>query len=281
MTITTLIENGKEDETSGLEAEHGVSLYIETGGMKLLFDTGKSDLFLKNANRLGISLKDADMLVTSHGHYDHGGGLKWFLTINDRAPVYLKEEAFSRYFAKRGVLKKYIGLDRGLFDLHRDRFIFPVHETEPQRDVFILPEIADIHGRPSGNRVLFEKKGAGLMPDRFAHELVLVIRETDGLVVFSGCAHRGILNIVETVEERFGTEKIKALIGGFHLVNPAKRNESDDEETVRKTGRYLAGKKQILRTFTGHCTGEKPYGLLKEQLGERLQRFSTGKVIRV
>ena len=279
MEITTLIENSKENRSSDLEAEHGVSLYIETSSTRLLFDTGKSDRFLKNARKMNVSVSDADMLVISHGHYDHGGGLEYFFGENDKAPVYMKEAAFSRYYAKRGIFKRYIGLDRRLYDLYRERFVFTAHPAEPKNNIFILPEIADIHQRPSGNRVLFEKQGRKLLPDRFEHELVLVIRENDGLVVFSGCSHRGILNMVETVEDRFGTEKIKALIGGFHLVNPAQRNASENDEIVREIGRSLSRKTQLRKIFTGHCTGEKPYSLLKEEMGGKLDSFRTGKVI--
>ena len=92
MKITCLAEN--TTSRPDIEAEHGLSLYIETNGKKILFDMGQGELFIRNAKRLGIDLSDVDIAVISHGHYDHGGGLRSFLEINKKAPVYISEHAF-------------------------------------------------------------------------------------------------------------------------------------------------------------------------------------------
>jgi 7,8-dihydropterin-6-yl-methyl-4-(beta-D-ribofuranosyl)aminobenzene 5'-phosphate synthase len=279
MTITTLIENSRQNESSSLQTEHGVSLYIQTGGKNILFDTGQSDKFLNNAKRLGLSIADVDILIISHGHFDHGGGLKHFFAENGRAKVYLKEGSFGKTYAKRGIFRRYIGLDEKLFASNRERFVFVTNKTEPLENVFILPDITDRHPRPAGNRVLFEKQGTKLVPDDFGHELVAVFREKDGLVVITGCSHRGILNMIETAEEEFPNKPIKAVLGGFHLMNPAKGVMAETEETVRTIGKTLLKKKHIGKVYSGHCTGEKPYALLKEELGSKLDSFRTGKVI--
>ena len=105
MKITVLTEN---TSACGLTFEHGLSLYIETNGHRLLFDTGQTALFSENAERLGVDLAAVDICVLSHGHYDHGGGLKRFIGLNDHAPIYLSHHAFCSCCNAKG---KYIGLD--------------------------------------------------------------------------------------------------------------------------------------------------------------------------
>ena len=93
MIITVLSENLTSSDKLG--SEHGLSLYIETETHKILFDTGASGLFAENAGKLGVDLAKVDLAVISHGHYDHGGGLKTFLGINNRAKIYLHQMASS------------------------------------------------------------------------------------------------------------------------------------------------------------------------------------------
>jgi 7,8-dihydropterin-6-yl-methyl-4-(beta-D-ribofuranosyl)aminobenzene 5'-phosphate synthase len=280
MKITTLIENSKEDESSALLPEHGVSLFFRASKHTILFDTGKSDRFLKNAQNLGIHISDVDILVVSHSHYDHGGGLKVFFQENNQAKVYLKEEAFSDYYSKRGLSKKYIGLDHALIDMYPDRFFLIKDDLEIDDGIFILSDIVDTHTRPSGNSFLFERSDGKLIRDRFLHELILVIREDNGMVVFTGCSHRGILNMIETVENKFNNPTIKAVLGGFHLMNPIKNRMSETEDVVRNIGRTLLQKKNLKMVYSGHCTGKEAYSLLKAEMKDKLDRFSTGKVIR-
>lgn len=109
MKITCLIENTTHFDT--VECEHGLSLFIEYNGLKILFDMGQTELFYENAQKLGISLSDVDFAVLSHGHCDHGGGLKKFLEINKAAPVYLSRYAFEPHY---NGTEKYIGLDVSL-----------------------------------------------------------------------------------------------------------------------------------------------------------------------
>ncbi len=89
MLIKTLVENTSLSKDFG--SEHGLSLYIETQNHKILFDVGASDLFLQNAKKLDVNIADVDFLAISHGHYDHGGGLKTFLEENTKAEVFLRK----------------------------------------------------------------------------------------------------------------------------------------------------------------------------------------------
>lgn len=123
MKITSLTENTCK---TGLPSEHGLSLYIETEEHTILFDMGQTDLFARNAEQLGADLEKVDIAVLSHGHYDHGGGLKKFLELNHTAPVYLSRYAFEPHY---NGTEKYIGLDPSLAENRRLIFTDKVTET--------------------------------------------------------------------------------------------------------------------------------------------------------
>ena len=121
MKITVLAENTSKKENIG--CEHGLSLLIETEKHIILFDMGQSELFAENAEKLGIDLGNVDIAVLSHGHYDHGGGLKKFLELNSKAPVFINRYAFEPHFNAE---KKYIGLDTEL--QYSERLVFTDEE---------------------------------------------------------------------------------------------------------------------------------------------------------
>ena len=122
MKITTLTDNRAQSKK--LETEHGLSLYIETDcGQKILYDTGQSDLFMRNAKKLGVELKNVEKVVISHAHYDHVGGLLAFLKINKTAKVYMNATLFDyEYFSLKSGVKKLNGFPTELLE-YRDRFV--------------------------------------------------------------------------------------------------------------------------------------------------------------
>jgi len=99
MIIKTLVENTALSKNFG--SEHGLSLYIEANSRKILFDVGASELFLENAKKLNVDICEVDYLIISHGHYDHGGGLRAFLRENTKAEIFLHRLAFEKYYALR------------------------------------------------------------------------------------------------------------------------------------------------------------------------------------
>lgn len=275
MKVTTLIENTSLNEN--LISEHGLSLYIETDTHKILFDTGKTDSFLKNAKKLNIDLKEVDMVIISHGHYDHIGGLMSFLDLNQQATVYLKKAIFDfQYFSIRDNEKKYIGYPDGLLK-YKHRFKFLEDSNYHIDDVHIIPKIETIYPLPKGNDLLYKKKGETLSNDDFKHELVFAINTINGVHLFSGCAHNGILNMVSTVKNVLPNTPIKTIIGGFHLIeaNDFVATETDKELTTIAT--ILKQFTNGATYYTGHCTGNNALEKLSSILKSEIQTLTTGK----
>lgn len=139
MIIKALVENTAMAEEYG--SEHGLSLYMETKKEKILFDLGASGLFLQNAEKLGVDIAGVDFLVISHGHYDHGGGLKAFLEKNRKARVYLHQQAFGKYYARRAAGNlEYIGLDQDLKG--NSRLVFTGDEYSIAEGVWLFRRLA-------------------------------------------------------------------------------------------------------------------------------------------
>lgn len=259
MRIVTLLENTVSRED--LSCEHGLSLYIETGNHRILFDAGQTNLFAKNAEKLGIDLGSVDFAVLSHGHYDHGGGLARFLEINKTAPVYLHRDAFQPHFNGES---KYIGLDLQL--RNSGRLIFVEADTQ-------IAEGITLHTcRPGPYPVkpfgLTVRWGDRYIAEEFRHEQYLVVEEMGKRICFSGCSHRGILNIAA----RFRPD---VLVGGFHFMKLDP--DGAGREALEDAAKLLLGYPTVY--YTGHCTGEKQYAFLKTILGEKLQALSTGREV--
>ena len=282
MIITTLIEDTIEDNKGNLVPEHGLSLHISFSGKGILFDTGISDAFSKNADALGIDLKAIQAVILSHHHYDHGGGLSRFFEINPEAMVFLKEAPRGDcYFKALLFPRKYIGIDNYLFEIHPHRFIFIKDFTEIMPDVYIFTRIGSTYPKPKGNRYLYVKRNAEWYLDDFEHELIMAIKENGKLVIFTGCSHNGVLNMIETVAKRFDGVPIKAVIGGFHLMGlPMFNTMAGSRSKVKGIAREIL-KYQIQWIYTGHCTGQKAYRVLKDVIGENLKHLHTGNIFEI
>lgn len=280
MKITVLIENHAACPEDGLAAEHGLSLHIEHQGVSVLFDTGASGDFAANADRLGIDLSAVDIAVVSHHHFDHGGGLPAFFAVNDHAPVYLRPPPDGNpVFHALAVMNRDIGLPEGLVENHAERFVIVEERLEPFSGLFVIDRVHKQHPVPGGNRYLYLEKDGRRENDPFDHELMLVARSKQGLVVFTGCSHSGVLNMIETVTELFPGERIAAVVGGFHLIGfPLLDTMSGGRAQVRKIGNALS-ELPVDHYWTGHCTGGKAYGVLQQILGDRLSRLNTGTSI--
>src|SRR4030042_201329 len=135
MKIVTLIDNIVYK--TGLIAEHGFSVYLETGDKKILFDTGQSGNFIKNASLLGIDITSVDYCIVSHGHYDHTGGLYEFCKVNSKAKILMKKEAMLQKYKSN---TSYIGVPFSAF-LFNNRIEFIDKKFNLTEELIIIPEI--------------------------------------------------------------------------------------------------------------------------------------------
>ena len=283
MRIINLTENtlGR----AGCLAEHGLCFYIETDNHRVLMDTGQTDLFRQNAEKLGVDLTAVDTVVLSHGHYDHGGGIPAFAEINPRARIYVRREAFGAFYSgnSRGEVR-YIGLDPGVRSVP-GLMILGEAETEAGKEDGIyrideeLTVFSGIGNRwpiPSANERLFSETEKGLVRDDFSHEQCLVVTKGDKSVLLSGCAHHGILNVLDRFRELFHKDP-DAVISGFHMNKKDGIYTGDDLCMIIDTAMEL--KKTKTAYYTGHCTGPEPFRAMKKIMGDQLSYVHCGDEI--
>ena len=253
---------------------------LESNNMKILFDTGSSGAFADNAEKLSVDLTKVDLVVISHAHFDHTGGLERFFQINKTAKVYINEHVKGSYFYKILFIKKSIGTKQSLLETYADRFVFVSNELEINDTVKIVTHISQNHKRPSDSKHIFKKQNNKLVPDGFLHEQMLLISEENKLYVFTGCSHHGIVNMVESAGEMADGRQMN-IIGGFHMYNPLTKGLSEKKEDVIHVAKLLNNNKSIDKIATGHCTGKGAFSILKEVLGDKLTSINTGSSITI
>ncbi|MGB9750373.1 MAG: MBL fold metallo-hydrolase [Caldisericia bacterium] len=249
MTKITVLCNDKAKDN--FYFEHGFSALIEKDDTSFIFDTGSTDVFLKNLKILGKDINKIDNIVISHGHYDHFGGLRFLNEKEKRFNLWTKDEIFIPKYSKKvfaGIKKEELK-DKYNFNIVKD----DVLEIFPK--VFILGKVPMKSGFEEIDRNFEIKENESYKKDHFNEELNLVI--DDGkLILITGCAHRGIVNIVNFAIEKFN-KRIDIVLGGFHLYNSSKKKL----ELITK---YL-NEKKINKLIPCHCTGDSAIKIFKEK----------------
>jgi 7,8-dihydropterin-6-yl-methyl-4-(beta-D-ribofuranosyl)aminobenzene 5'-phosphate synthase len=274
MIIKALVENTSVSEEIG--HEHGLSLSIETDRHRILFDMGCGGLFLKNAQKMDVSVKNVDIAVLSHGHDDHGGGLKTFLMENPDAKVYIRDSAFNKHLSKRsgGEIAE-IGLDRNLMDNERIVFSGDYLRIDDELELFSGVRGRELRSR-ANQSILMEENGR-VIEDTFIHEQNLIITEGNKTVLLSGCSHNGIINIINRFIELKG-RPADYVIGGFHLHNPSTGQE-EEPELVDAVGRFLQS--TGAQCYTCHCTGFGSFSRLQAIMKDKIRYLAAGDTVAI
>ena len=266
LTMKWTVLSDNRTNNALLETEHGLSILLETDKHRILLDTGSSDMFIRNAKRLGIDLSTVDYVFISHGHSDHAGGLQYFMGINKKAKIIVSPDAMSgKFYSERGNLHSITAeWPQG----EEERIILIDHTQEVADDIHVIAHIPQNHPMPKGNTHLFVENGEGnYVNDDFRHELALYV---DGLL-FTGCAHSGLENILAACPC-----PVHTVVGGFHLLDG-----HETEEELAALAQRLKAKYPETHFYTSHCTGDSVYEVMKSVMGDQLQSFSCGTVTEI
>lgn len=232
-------------------------------------DTGATGKFAGNADILGVDISNIDLCFLSHGHYDHGGGLKAFMEANSKAPIYVSPKVFGQYYHFKGDRNHYIGLD----DYEdKDRFVFTDKDTHFPAGISSFTDVTERKLWPATNAELKEKTADGYIQDEFLHEQYLVIEENNKKILFSGCAHNGIINIIDKFKSVYKCYP-DYVFSGFHMLS---KNGYSNEAVadIISTGNEL--NQYGTKFYTCHCTGDEPFLYLKNIMGDHIEYISTG-----
>lgn len=243
MKLTILTDNNVPLD-SPCCGEAGFCCYLEDGDSRILFDTGFSDVCVRNAEKLGIDLRALDAVVLSHGHDDHSGGLRCLPRAAGRPRLIAHPDAFRPKRWEGGGESIGLPVSRAwleeryelcptaepLFLTDRLAFLGQIPRTQPFEEEYTLGETLT---------------DAGWQPDRMADDSALAYRGREGLTIITGCSHSGICNVVAYAKRVWGEERIAGVIGGFHLREPGPR--------VQRTAEYLRDL-HAKRMCPCHCT---------------------------
>jgi len=257
MRISVLAENHAGSFTL---AEHGLSYFIEHDGKRILFDTGQSDIFLRNAKLMNISMEDIDVVVLSHGHYDHGNGLDYLRG----KPLICHPDCFVKRYSRKGT--RYIGLKSTRDELEKAFSLTTSAEpVKISEKIIFLGEIPRLGNFESQSTSFMFEDGS---PDYVTDDSALALILDEGLFVITGCGHAGIVNTLEHAMKVTGINEIHGIMGGFHL----KEIDNQTLETIA----YLK-KNRIKHILPSHCTELPALSAFYESF--RIRQIKTGDLM--
>ncbi len=266
--LTVVVDNISDN---GMEGEWGLSILVQYGDKMILADTGASDLFADNLKKLGFDIADIDYGYLSHAHYDHANGMPRFFKDNKKAKFYLRKSTAENCYAKKFIFKKYIGIPKHVTTDYKDRIEYVTGDYRLCDGVYLIPHKTAGLDEIGRRELMFVRIDKKWRPDDFSHEQSLVLDTDKGLVIINSCSHGGAVNIINEIKNTFPDKHIYGLIGGFHLFNKSDEFIRDVAKQIADTG--------IDYVCTGHCTKNRAFNILKEELGDKVEQLHVGKVM--
>lgn len=255
MQISVLVDNMAGINTP---AEHGISYLVEYDGKKILVDTGQSDLFKKNAHTMGLDLEDADAIVLSHGHFDHGGGLQHL----QGGRLICHPGCFVRRYKGSG--KDNIGLKSSKYEISRKFELIATSVPYEISDKIVfageIPRKTDFESQTTP--FVFDDGS----PDFVKDDSAVIFVSENGLFVVTGCGHSGIVNTIEQAKNITGENRLLGIMGGFHL------REMDRQ--IMETIGYLK-ENNVKYVYPSHCMGLPALAGLYNEFG--FKQVATGE----
>lgn len=263
--LTVIVDNISH---GSLKGEWGLSILVEHGDKKILVDTGASDLFVKNMEKLGHSVSDIDYAALSHAHYDHAGGMSAFFRENQKAKFFIRDSAGENCYRKMLFARKYIGIPKNVLTEYAERIEFVSGDYPLCNGAYLIPHKTSGLDRIGKREKMYQRINNRWVPDDFSHEQSLVVDTDKGLVIINCCSHGGVVNIIQEIKNTFPDTQLYGMIGGFHLFNKPDEEIKQVAAEIERTGiRYVC---------TGHCTENRAFGLMKEVLGDKLEQLRVG-----
>ena len=262
--ITVLCENSVI-VPFGVIGEHGFAAFVETSNGNFLFDTGQGKGIINNAMILKKDLSSIKFLYISHGHYDHTLGIPQVLSVKSPLRIIAHPDIFvNRFWVKPDIPPKFIGIPfkKKYLESLGAQFEFIKDWTEIDKGIYSTGEVpmkTDFEKLDKDMKILNDD--GEYEPDNLKDDFSLAIDTPKGLVVLLGCAHAGIVNILNHIIEKTGKDKIYAVLGGTHL---GFATDEQIENTMKIIEKY-----KIEKLGASHCTGlgvsAKLYNILKEK----------------
>ncbi len=273
--ITVLAENSVVVPFNVI-GEHGFSAFVETPEFNFLFDTGQGKALINNAIALKKDLSSIKFLYLSHGHYDHTGGMVDLLKVKSPLTVYAHEDIFLKRYWFKGGIKKYIGIPftKPYLESLGARFVYEKEFREIEKGVYSSGEVErKTEFEKVDAEMKIENEDGELVQDELLDDFSLAVDTPKGLIVILGCAHAGIVNILNHFINKTGRKEIYAVIGGTHL---GFATEKQIEATLEVIDKY-----NIQKLGASHCTGLEISAKLYNKLKDRFFFAGAGAVLEV